>query len=210
MTAATKNSEAPSGTAGSGGRRLAAAFAALDTLPALTETVSRIAALSSKRGTTVAELAEAVESDAVAVMRAANNDGRPRGLVAGLPDAVEVLGPAGTKAAVADLATYELFQNAGAWEQLPERFRRHALATRHAAERVAELGEVPRSDELAAAALMHDVGQLVLTRLYPRYTAMEDDRAATPEERARRERRELGIDHTWSAACWPVVGACRR
>ena len=75
-----------------------------------------------------------------------------------------------------------------------ERFRRHAVATRYAADRIAELARLPDRDELAVAALLHDVGRLVLAELYSAFADM-GDRNATPEERIRRERRELGIDH---------------
>ncbi len=194
MNTATKRPESLGGSGG-GGRRLSAAFDTVDTLPALSETVSRISRPRGRQGVTTTDLAEAIESDAavtIAVMRAANNTGRPRGSIAGEPSAIEALGPERTHQVVGELETYQLFQSAGAWGQLAERFRRHAVATRHAAERVAELGGVPRSDELVATALMHDVGQLVLTRLYPGYAALVDDRSLTPEERAKRERRELG------------------
>ena len=63
-----------------------------------------------------------------------------------------------------------------------------------AAERIGELARLPQRDELAVAALLHDVGQLVLAELYGDEHAI-DGRGETPEERARRERRELGIDH---------------
>ena len=52
----------------------------------------------------------------------------------------------------------------------------------------------PQRDELAVAALLHDVGRLVLAELYGYEQAFRGP-GETPEERARRERRELGIDH---------------
>ena len=70
------------------------------------------------------------------------------------------------------------------------------MATRHAAENLAVLADVPGRDELAAAALLHDVGQLVLIRLYPAYEDILADRTMTPEARAQTERREFGMDHT--------------
>jgi putative nucleotidyltransferase with HDIG domain len=184
---------------GKGGHRLSAAFDAVNTLPALSETVARVAKLTAKEGASVDELSELVESDTavtIAVMRAANNGGGPRGRVTNVPDAVEALTPAGVRAVAGQLDTYEFFQSVGNWERLPERFRRHAVATRHAAERIAALGDVPGRDELATAALLHDIGQLVLMRLYPGYSDIVDDRSSTPEQRTQRERRELGIDHT--------------
>ncbi len=199
MTTTTKSAAPPAKAMGKGGHRLAAAFEAVNTLPALAETVARVSKLTSKDSASVDELAEVVECDAavaIAVMRAANNGGGPRGRVTNVPDAVEALTPAGVRAVAGQLDTYEFFQSVGNWDRLPERFRRHAVATRYAAERIADLGDVPGRDELVTAALLHDVGQLVLMRLYPRYGEIVDDRTATPEARTQLERRELGIDHT--------------
>ena len=184
---------------GKGGYRLSAAFDAVNTLPALTETTARVAKLTAKENASAAELVELVESDtavAIAVMKAANNGGGPRGRISSVPDAVETLTPAGIRAVTGALRTYELFQPNGSWARLPERFRRHAVATKHAAESLAALADVPGRDELATAALLHDIGQLVLLRLYPGYRTILDDRDTTPEDRCRAERRELGIDHT--------------
>jgi len=107
--------------------------------------------------------------------------------------AIDVLNPTGLRAVGASVETYDPFESPTAWGERQERFRRHALATRHAADRVAELARLPDRDELAVAALLHDVGRLVLVELYGDFKL--DDQAATPEERVRRERRELGIDH---------------
>lgn len=184
---------------GRGGHRLAAAFDAVDSLPALSETITRMVKVTAKPTASVGDIAELVESDtavAIAVMRAANNGGGARGRVANVPDAIAALKPAGIRSVVEKLQTYDLLQPGGSWERIPERFRRHAVDTRHAAERIASLGEVPGRDELAAAAMLHDIGQLVLNRLYPAYTQILDARELTPEERTQRERRELGIDHT--------------
>ncbi len=197
--ATKETTDATSRASGKGGQRLSAAFEAVNTLPALGETVQRVSKLTAKEGATTSEIAELVESDtavAIAVMRAANNGGGPRGRISSVPDAVEALTPAGIRAVAGQLDTYEFFQSVGNWERLPERFRRHAVAVRHGSERIAELGNMDNRDELATAALLHDIGQLVLMRLYPAYDRILDDRAVTPEERAQGERRELGIDHT--------------
>ena len=184
---------------GKGGARLSAAFEAVNTLPALTETIARVAKLTARQGCSPGELAEVVESDtavALAVMRAANNGGGPRGRVGNVPDAVEALTPVGVRALVGQLDTYDFFQSVGNWDRLPDRFRRHAVAVRFAAERIAQLGDVSKQQDLSTAALFHDIGQLVLMRLYPTYDGILDDRGLTPEQRTHKERRELGIDHT--------------
>lgn len=194
-----KPAAAGSPTQGKGGQRLAAAFEAISTLPALFETTNRVAKLTEREVSSVAEIAAVVESDtavAIAVMRAANNGGGPRGRVSNVPDAVEALTPAGVRAVADSLQTYDLFQPVANWALLPERFRRHAITTRHAAECLIEVADVRGRDELATAALLHDIGQLVLMRLYPDYESILGDRQATPEQRVKHERRELGIDHT--------------
>jgi putative nucleotidyltransferase with HDIG domain len=201
MATAEKTKKVPvaAGANGKGGQRLAAAFDAVNTLPALAETTVRVAKLTGHESPSVAEIAELVETDAavaIAVMKAANNGGGPRGRISNVHDAVESLTPAGVRAIAGSLPTYDLFQPVGSWAKLPERFRRHAVATRHAAECLADLADIPGRDELATAALLHDIGQLVLMRLYPGYEVILGDRQTTPEERTKLERRELGIDHT--------------
>lgn len=186
-------------TQGKGGQRLAAAFDAINTLPALQETTSRVAKLTAGEVNSISEITELVESDtavAIAVMKAANNGGGPRGRISNVPDAVEELTPAGVRAIAGSLQTYDLFQPMSSWAELPERFRRHAITTRHAAECIADAADVAGRDELATAALLHDIGQLVLMRLYPDYDAILGDRSATPEQRVKAERREFGVDHT--------------
>jgi putative nucleotidyltransferase with HDIG domain len=182
---------------GRGGHRLAEAFAAVERLPALAESCARVERLVSKPGSSVNEVSEAVECDAglaIAVLRAAAaSNGRSTALT-GIPDAVAVLTPTGVGAATGEAETYRLFESAGAWEDQPEQFRRHALATRHAAEQIADLGRLPAADELALAALLHDVGRLVLVRLYPGYTELLAS-GKSPEGRLQAERKELGVDH---------------
>jgi putative nucleotidyltransferase with HDIG domain len=198
-TAEKSGAKALGAAQGKGGQRLAAAFDAVGRMPALDETVRRVVKAASQENSSVSEITELVESDtamAIAVMKAANNGGGPRGRISNVPDAVESLTPAGVRAVASQIATYDLFQSSSSWAALPERFRRHAVSARHAAESLASLAEVPGRDELATAALLHDVGQLVLIRLYPAYERLLADRSLTPEQRAQAERREFGMDHT--------------
>ena len=69
------------------------------------------------------------------------------------------------------------------------------MATQSAADRVARVLEYPDRDELLVSALLHDVGKLVLMHAYPAYPEQIHGEARTPEERIKRERRELGVDH---------------
>ena len=63
-----------------------------------------------------------------------------------------------------------------------------------AADRIARTVEVDRCDDVQAAALLHDIGKLALGCARSGYTTAEEQ-TTTPEERARRERRTLGMDH---------------
>src|SRR5207342_1690663 len=84
----------------------------------------------------------------------------------------------------------------GGWDLKPERFRVHALATQRAADQIGRIVGWIERDELAVAALLHDVGRLVISRLHPGYKVYFDAGSRTPEQRLRDEREQLGIDHT--------------
>ena len=143
------------------------------------------------------EMITAVESDAalaIAVMRAANNGEGPPGRAGAVGEAIQQLSPEGVYAIASSLDTYDVLEHPGLWAHRHERFRRHAIAVRHAVERIADVGRLPDPDELAVAALLHDVGRLVLAELHGEEHG-PDASGEGPDERARRERRELGIDH---------------
>ncbi len=181
------------------GRRLTAAFAALEEFPALAESRSRLLSVVATQRVNVAEVVAAVESDlalVVAVLRLANNEAPSgRSTVESVVEAVRLLSPE----AVAELArrarTFDFFERSAVWDGAPERVRLHGLATRAAADRLAtEIGYEHR-DRLMVTALLHDVGKLVLMHAYVGYPDQVLRNARTPEERIRCERRELGVDH---------------
>jgi putative nucleotidyltransferase with HDIG domain len=91
------------------------------------------------------------------------------------------------------MPTYDVLEQVGRADRF-ERFRRHAVAVRLASERVADVARLPHRDELALAALLHDVGRLVLHELHGDRWG-DSNPARAPDERARLERRELGVDH---------------
>jgi putative nucleotidyltransferase with HDIG domain len=197
MTDASTRKAGGDRRAGAGGRRLAAAFDSVSELPALAEARRRLLGLCERPSVASVDIAEAVESDAalaIAVMRAANNGTGPSGRASGVREAIEALRPDGVRALAAGLETYDVLGHPGSWSDGHERFRRHGLAVRNAAERIGEVARLPQRDELAIAALLHDVGKLVLIELYGEEQPA-NGRVESPEERVRRERRELGIDH---------------
>ncbi len=181
------------------GRRLTAAFEALEAFPALAESRNHLMRLFEAGEPSIAELVATVESDvalAVTVLRYANQlDRRTAGRVDSVVKAVEVLAPEGVYKIADRARTFDFFQRSSMWKELPERFRLHSIATQRAAERLArEVGYESR-DRLMVTSLLHDIGKLVLVNAYPGYPREVHGEARTPEERLASERRELGVDH---------------
>src|ERR1700728_3649790 len=122
------------------GRRLTLAFEALEAFPALAESRDRLLAVVTKDHVATADVVSAVESDValiIAVLRLANRaqDGRAR--VDTAVTAVEVLSSHTVQAVANRMRTFDFFERASVWDSAPERFRLHALATQHAADRIA-------------------------------------------------------------------------
>jgi putative nucleotidyltransferase with HDIG domain len=180
------------------GRRLTLAFEALEAFPALAESRNRLLTVVSKDHVATAEVVSAVESDValiIAVLRLANQVQGGRGRVDTVVTAVDLLTPQTVHAVATRLRTFDFFERSSVWEGAPERFRLHALATQHAADRVASEVGYEHRDRLTVTSLLHDVGKLVLMYAYPGYPSQVHRGARTPEERVHRERRELGVDH---------------
>jgi putative nucleotidyltransferase with HDIG domain len=189
-----KSTPAADAHLGQGGRRLSDAFEAVSSMPVLAESLRRLLLACEAGSSSAGEVTDAIESDAaltIAVMRAATNGHESDG--GGVRQAIEALSPQGLVAVGSSMDTYDPFDAPNAWAERQERFRRHAVATRHAADRIADLTRLSARDELAVAALLHDIGRRVLAELYGDFDL--DGHDATPDERIRRERRELGIDH---------------
>jgi putative nucleotidyltransferase with HDIG domain len=181
------------------GRRLTAAFEALEVFPALAESRNRVLRVVREERASVGAVVAAVESDValvITVLRIANrNAQRKKGKVASIPEAVEILSPEGVETLAARAATFDFFERTPCWDVMPERFRLHAVATQAAADRLARELELEDRDELLCSALLHDIGKLVLCHAYADYPGEVHLRARTPEERLHRERLELGVDH---------------
>jgi putative nucleotidyltransferase with HDIG domain len=180
------------------GRRLTAAFEALEAYPALAESRNRLLAVASKDHVATADIVTAVESDValiIAVLRLANRVPGGRGRVDTVARAVELLSASAVEQLAGRVGTFNFFERATVWDAAPERFRLHALATQHAADRIAAEVDCEHRDRLTVTSLLHDIGKLVLLHAYPGYPAQVHRGARTPEERIHQERRELGVDH---------------
>ena len=181
------------------GRRLTAAFEALEAFPALAESRNRLLRLVSEDRPSTSELVNAVESDValvISVLRLANQvEGKTRGRVESVVQAVELLSPEAVQSLATRARTFDFFERSAIWDAAPERFRLHGVATQRAADRLATEAGYEHRDRLMVTALLHDIGKLVLMHAYPGYPHQVHGNARTPEERIHRERRELGVDH---------------
>ena len=199
---ATGPAQAPASvprTPGEGhGRRLTSAFEALEAFPALAESRDRLLTVVGRENAATADVVSAVESDvalSIAVLRLANSIQGKRARVDTAVQAVDLLSERTVRALAGRVRTFDFFERSTVWEAAPERFRLHALATQHAADRLAgEVGYEHR-DRLTVSSLLHDVGKLVLLHAYPGYPSQVHRGARTPEDRIHQERRELGVDH---------------
>src|ERR1022692_3660183 len=151
------------------GRRLMMAFEALDAFPALSESRSRLLSVVSKDNVATADIVSAVESDValiIAVMRLANEGQAPSERVETVVGAVDRLTPEAVQSIASRVRTFDFFERSNGWDTAPERFRLHALATQHTADRLAAEVGYEHRDRLTVTSLLHDVGKLVLVHAY--------------------------------------------
>ncbi len=181
------------------GRRLTRALEALEVFPALAESRDRLLRLVDESQPSIGDMVGAVESDpalAISVLRLANrHSGRGGGKAHSIRAAVEHLGPAAVHAFAERVDVFDFFERTPTWDVAPERFRLHAVAVQRAADRIVREVDHADRDEVLVAALLHDIGKLVLVQAYPGYPDQVHGDARTPEARLRAERRELGVDH---------------
>jgi HD-GYP domain-containing protein (c-di-GMP phosphodiesterase class II)/DNA-binding CsgD family transcriptional regulator len=179
------------------GRELASAIAELDVLPAFAPAHDELVAAIASGSVSAGEIVGTIESDTgltVAVLREAQA-GAGRRQITNVADAASVLGPEQIQAALSGLPRVEFPWRTTPLQLLMHRSRIHAQAVARAVDRIAR-EVLPRpSDDLVAAALLHDVGKLVLSRVGDLYRGSMDATSATPEARAREERLGLGFDH---------------
>jgi putative nucleotidyltransferase with HDIG domain len=181
------------------GRRLTAAFEALEAYPVLVESRNRVLRLFEDGEPSMADVVSAVEGDVallVTVVRLANAiEGPPHGRIDSVVAGVDALSLRTVHAIATRARTFDFFERTAVWQGIPERFRLHAVATQRAADRLGREINFEDRDRLMVTSLLHDIGKLVLIHAYPGYPSQVHAEARTPEERIQRERRELGVDH---------------
>lgn len=179
--------------------RLPRAFASLEGLPALVESRDLLLAVLDGPTPSNAAIIGAIESDVallIAVLRLANEkEGKNKPTIWSVPAAVEVLTPEGVETMARRVTVFDFFDHIRGWNVPPEHFRLHAMATQRAAERLARLVGHKAPDQLMVAALLHDVGKLVLMEAFPDYPVRVLEAGHGLTEGVRTERRERGVDH---------------
>lgn len=178
------------------GQRLLEAIAAFERFPALAYSRARLLELLAGEAVSAQEAVAVVESDpalALAALRLANRR-RPAGsrAICGVPAAVSAAAPAELGAVVEELPVFDFFGRGSNWSAVARSFRVHSVATLRAVERLVREDLVDHPDELRVAALLHDIGKLVVLHAYGRYTTGSE---GAPCARVLAERRAWGLDH---------------
>jgi putative nucleotidyltransferase with HDIG domain len=186
------NAKRPPGSPGG----LRGAIDRFEVVPAFGPAVERLlAALADGTGTPGGDAVAAVESDTgltVAVLRAAQSaDGRA---IANVADAVMALTPAELRDLVSGLPR-AAFPWRTPLEAFMHQLRVHTQAVSRAVERIAREVDLPNSDDLLVAALLHDVGKLVWAHARAEVASSPDERTTAPELRLQKERQATGLDH---------------
>src|SRR3978361_711606 len=111
------------------GRRLTAAFEALEAVPALAESRDRLLRLVTAERISPGDVVAAVESDValvIAVLRLANQvEGKSRGRGESVVEAVELLSPEAVQTLAIRARAFDVFERASVWEAAPEGLRLH-------------------------------------------------------------------------------------
>ncbi len=182
-----------------GSQRLPAAIAELEHMPALAEARDRLVRELSSTHPSSPLLVDIIESDialVATILRLANAVKSPRrGRVFSIPTALELLTFDQLGVLVKRLAVVDVLEQVPGWEVVPDALRRHSVATQHVADELAGDAGADARAELSVAAVLHDVGKLVLGVAFSGYAELQRAKTGTPDERVHRERVTYGVDH---------------
>jgi putative nucleotidyltransferase with HDIG domain len=178
------------------GQRLLDALVAYERFPALAYSRDRLLRVLNGQTVSARQMVAVIESDpalTIGALRLANR-GRSKGAqaICGIPDAVAAAPPGALHALARDIPVFDFFGQRDHWSTAAQHFRVHAVATLSAAERLILDGLAEKPDELRVAALLHDIGKLVVLQSYGRYETGSEGPAC---ERLHEERRTWGLDH---------------
>ena len=182
------------------GRRLTAAFEALEAYPMLVESRNRVLRLFEDGEPPMAEVVAAVEADVsltVTVVRLANQlEGPLAGRVMTRRRRSRRSRPRTVHAIATRARTFDFFERSAVWQGIPERFRLHAVATQRAADRLGARDRLrsPRPTDGHLAAARHRQARARRTPTpvtRPRCTATP----APPRSASSASAANSGVDH---------------
>jgi putative nucleotidyltransferase with HDIG domain len=174
-------------------------------IPALPGVLVKLDRLTGNDRASVGEIARVVSSDqalAAKVLRLVNSPfyGFPS-RVSTISNAMVLVGINVIRGLILSSSVVELMERevVGLWE--------HSMGTAVAANVIAKKAGIPDADEIATAALLHDVGRvLIKLRLGGEYCKLTDAVMVGPESMLTTEREQLQTDHAeiggWLAHSW--------
>ena len=140
-------------------------------LRAVPTVLHHVLSLTRSNSSSFADVASAVRKDhalAVKVMRVANSSlFRTSKSVQSLAEAAQRIGMSGVRNAIASIVTIEHFGSASTGGLAPQRFWEHSLATAALADLAGQAVGMQDADHLFLAGLLHDLGRLVLSTVFP-------------------------------------------
>jgi len=174
------------------------------TLPTLPGIVTKLNALADNDKSSVQEMARLVSSDQVLsarILRLANSPSYGFYRVATISNAMILLGVDVVKSLVLSSSIFEMMENSalGLWE--------HSLGAGVAANIIAKRLNLPDCEEIATAALLHDIGKVIVRlKLQGEYDALLARSTSSGRMLHELEREMIGTDHAevggWLGKNW--------
>ena len=191
----------------------------INDIPTLPASVLRVMQMIEDPFCSSSDLAKVIQSDpamAAKVLKLANSSYYGfRQKISNIPQAVTLLGFATLKNTLLAAAVFDMFRVSGTGFDLPELWT-HSVTTATAAKLLAKRARYPQSEKAFTAALMHDVGKIILARFVPQGLAEIVETIQT-EQMAMydAETKVLGLSHpalgAWVLGRWglpaPIVEA---
>jgi len=174
------------------------------TLPTLPGIVTKLNSLADNEKSSIQEMARLVSSDQVLsarILRLANSPSYGFYRVATISNAMILLGVDVVKSLVLSSSIFEIMEQSalGLWE--------HSLGAGVAANIIAKRLSLPDCEEIATAALLHDIGKVIIRlKLQDEYDVLLAKTAASGCAPHELEREQIGTDHAevggWLGKNW--------
>lgn len=188
-------------------------------VPTLPSSVVRVMQMIEDPFCSSSDLAKVIQADpamAAKVLKLANSSYYGfRQKISNIPQAVTLLGFATLKNTLLAAVVFDMFRVSGTGFDLPALWK-HSITTATAAKLIAKRARYPQAEKAFTAALLHDVGKIVLARFLPQGLT-EIVEIVRFEQMAMydAERKVLGLSHpalgAWTLKRWglpaPIVEA---